>query len=452
MAFHCQSCKAPIALDDTLRHLPHAQLRLLVSKTSPVPAPALSPPQYIPQDRLARLQGATADPAGATVRDHSAYDPPVLSYDSQQSYVYVSDEEEPEEREGSAGAEEQLPDFSKIRTLEQVFEILLANQDVSHPMCAECAELVTLNYKLKFDQSQREKELYLAFLKKLRDRGDDASGALHEKMSEATREASNLRELEQTKLAELEALEATHEQLARKLDALSAQLAALNGTEMHEIIRLKNSLTLDLQVKQHKLGQAQALYHKHLNHLDQLRTLNVYLKLFDILFDASDSYGRINGFRLGYKVPWPEVSIALGQVVLLLTFLKKRLHVLLPQYKLVPMGSKLYLVKQTRHEGEEAKAPLVLPLYSTNEFTLGKLFNFNKVDVSMIALLDILSQFEEKLLTHDESLAFAYKISPKKDTVGGKSIRVSSNGQWTEACRYLLINLNWVLSYASAHA
>lgn len=453
MVFHCQSCNSPIAIDETLRNLSQAQLGLLLSKSGkPAPFSKLSPPQYIPKDRLERFNSLTGSDAVIS-KDYSERP---ASYDSHQSYVYVSDDDQ----EAGLAAdsdnkmnpnEDQLPDFSKIKTLDQVFQILLTNQDVNHPMCSECAQLLTQNYKLKFDQSQREKEYYLSFLKKLKEREDGAlAGVADEKITRSARELKELHELEQTKLAELEDLEKQHEELTEKLEELTGQLAELNLTELNQIISLKNSLNLDLQVKQSKLDQAKALYNKHLNHLDRLRTLNVYTKLFDILFDQKDNYGRINGFRLGYKVPWPEVNVALGQIVLLLTFLLKRLGVHLEGYKLVPMGSQSYLVKQGKPSGgEDRKTSSVLQLYSSNEFTLGKLFNFNKVDVSMISLLDILSKFEEKLMSIDEGLAFPYTISPKRDAVGGKSIRVTSNGQWTDACRYLLIDLNWILTYAS---
>ncbi|KAK7676912.1 autophagy protein 6 [Cerrena zonata] len=97
------------------------------------------------------------------------------------------------------------------------------------------------------------------------------------------------------------------------------------------------------------------------------------------------------------------------------------------------------------------KSKTILNLYSSNEFSLGKLFNFNKLDVSMIALLDILYQIGKKLSTINQEIELPYGISKRRDSIGGKSIRVTSNGEWTHSCKFLLTNLNWILAYASAH-
>lgn len=208
-------------------------------------------------------------------------------------------------------------------------------------------------------------------------------------------------------------------------------------------------------MKQSHLEHSKALYQKQLDHLDSLRTLNIYKRLFNILFDGEESYGRINGFRLGYRVPLPEVNAALGQVVHLLKFLQKRLDLELEGYKLVAMGSKSYLVKTARVSAEEAegrRGSSILQLHSTNEFTLGKLFNFNKLDVSLIALLDIVSQFEARIKELDEEFELPYAISPTHDKIGGKSIRVTLNSRWTEACTFLLTDLAWMLTFVSARS
>lgn len=461
MAFYCQNCKAPIALDTSLRNISKAQTKFLLSKTGKPPALApLAPARYIPHDRLALAAEVLQNESGNALVQHDYSSFKSESYDSQKSYVFLSDTEDgdnaPFDHERSPDSDtrtEQLPDFSKINSLNQVFQILSTNENVDHPMCAECSHLLTSNYKLKFDQSQREKELYVGFLRKLKESdGFGTETALDQKLTESHSEYVELRLLEHDKLAELQGLEETYDELVAQLKELEVTLDHLNSHELNEIIRLKNSLSMELLVKQNKLDQTKALYQKHLNHLDQLRSLNIFTRLFDILFPKEDNYGRINGYRLGYRVPWPEINVALGQVVLLLVFLQRRLLLTLELYKLVPMGSKSYIVKKSTsatESGERTKTTSVLQLYSSNEFTLGKLFNFNKVDVSMMALLDVLSQVESKLVSLDEDLQLPYQIGPKHDTIGGKSIRVTSNGQWTESCRYLLIDLNWMLTYVS---
>lgn len=466
--YHCLSCQTPIKLDDSLNKLSKAQSDLIIKKATQAPKVPLAPPtNYIPRERLDLLEEALKDSPHDAVHyknESNLVKEKPLSYDSKHSYVYISDNEESEpnnetERKNSATPdhEDQLPDFSRIKSLGLVFDILSQNQDVSHPMSAECAQLLINNYKFKFDQSQREKEYYISFLKKLKERegnySTSAEAETDSKLAEAANELELLRLIEQNKLQELEDLEKTHEDLQDQLRDLDQQLETLNSESLNDVLLLKNTLTMDLSQKQSHLDHSKALYQKQLDHLDSLRTLNIFNRLFQILFDGEESYGRINGFRLGHKVPWPEVNAALGQIAHLFKFLSTRLAFDLEGYKLVAMGSKSYLVKtsarQTTEDGR-SRSSSVLQLHSTNEFTLGKLFNFNKLDVSMIALLDIASQFEAKITELDEEFELPYPIAPNHDKIGGKSIRVTLNNRWTEACRFLLTDLAWMLTFASA--
>lgn len=472
MAFHCQQCHAPIKLDESLKNLSQAHRELLVNKaTRASKPPRRLSKEHIPQDRLDVLNQALDDirenPTSTEVQNFSdLVSEPIVgsagSDGSAHSFVYVSDHNDDDESDHNEvpeeKAEEQLPDFSRIKSLDQVFHILSTNQDVSHPMCGDCAKLLTNSYKHKFDQSQREKEAYLSFLKKLKEREADdkaAEGHVAGKIAESIEELKGLRQLEDEKLTELQELEATHELLNSELDELEESLRQLNEQDLNKVLAMRNDLTMRLSEKNDDLDQARSLYQQHLNHVDRLRSLNIFSRLFSILFSDTDKWGRINGFRLGYKVPLAEINAALGQIVLMLVFLQKRLDVVVTSYELVPLGSKSYIVKHSRkpptEDGVRPKTTSVLQLFSTNEFTLGKLFNFNKLDVSMIALLDIVSHFETKMVSSDEELAFPYRISPKHDSIGGKSIRVTSNDEWTDACRYLLIDLNWLLTYASTH-
>lgn len=59
---------------------------------------------------------------------------------------------------------------TRIKTLNKIFAILSNNQEIDHPLSEDCAKLLIENYQLKFDQSQKEKETYLSFLRKLKDK------------------------------------------------------------------------------------------------------------------------------------------------------------------------------------------------------------------------------------------------------------------------------------------
>lgn len=492
MGYHCQNCQTQIVLDDSLRDLSEQQLHLLVSRsTKPPPLPSVPPSNYIPPERLERYNRAVLLGAvEAQLRSLPLSQEAGSSFGSQRLFVYVSDaeddlansEEEKDPTESNFNKEstsdgapdDQLPDFSKVKSLRHVFRILLTNQDVSHPMCRDCANLLTENYKFKFDHSQHEKEQYASFLKKLKERSSTLApleSALDAKLTDADNELKQLKELEQEKLSQLETLESSHADLLKRIALLDARLKDLNENQLSELFRTKNTFNAKLEQEQMRLDQAKALYKKHLNQLDRLRSFNVFSRLFEILFDSGDGYGRINKCRLGYRVPWPELNVSLGHVARLIVFLMKRLGVETYPYEIVPLGLKSYIIKHGSkadalngdHPSELARSETlrkphsasgrhetVLPLYSSNEFTLGKLFNYNAIDVSMLALLDILSHFERNLVQRDEGLAFPYVISIAKGTIGGRSIRISSNGPWTDACRFLLTDLNWILSYVSA--
>lgn len=403
MTYHCRSCRAPLQLDESLTHIPKAQARVLLSKKPPEPAP-FEP--RIPPERLKYYTEALELGSSAEILRSCSPEPETDG----QLFVLVLDTEE----DG-----EQLPDFSKIKSLRHVFEFLLHNQDIAHPMCAECLALLAENYKFKFDETQREKEHYSAFLRKLRLRGDDAVEA---KLAQTAQETAALAAAERGKMAELELLEREHEELVAELLALDTRLAALKDGELRRLLQSRNALLLELQAQNSHLEQGQALHQRRLNHLDELRAFNVHTHLFHITFGL---HGAINGFRLGHKVPWAENNAALGQVVHLLAFLQAQRGVALDKYELVPMGSR----SSVRCEGR------VLALHLSNEFSLGKLFNYNKLDVLMIALADIVARV-------GAGTGFPYEI--RHDRVGGCSVRVLGT-QWTEACRFLLTNLNWML-------
>ncbi|RCK58880.1 Autophagy-related protein 6 [Candida viswanathii] len=200
------------------------------------------------------------------------------------------------------------------------------------------------------------------------------------------------------------------------------------------IFSVEEQLQLELNEKNKKLEQSKAAYDVQLDHIDKLRNLNIYNQIFNIS-----------------AIVKTKINAALGQIVLLLVFLIKRLNLKLTSYKLVPLGSQSQIIKFNSHENDDGsgKSKTVLNLYSSDEFSLGKLFNFNKLDVALIALLDIVSIIEHKLLTIDPEIVLPYKI--QKDTIGGKSIRVTSNSDWTSSCKFLLTNLNWILTFVSVH-
>lgn len=461
MQFNCRKCNAPIKLDASLLKLSPAQLTLLINKTHDHAHDEsnleilnlLDPKDYVPDDRLQRYEeaAATAKPlhqwnliqSDDELESESENAGEDSSSVNSNSYVVLTDDES-----GEVDKEEGRHTISaRVKALERIFEVLSQNQDIPHPLSQDCANLLLDSLKLKFDQRQHEKELYLNFLKKLKERegtGIIEDTDVEERLEMQMKELALLNLEQESKLTELKNLEQQRKALELELSMYRAELDSLHKNELASLLQLKNQLLLDLDNQVNKLEQLKASYKLNLNHLDKLRQLNVYSEIFSISFDSE--YSTINGFRLGYKVVWPEINAALGQIVLLLVFLINRLKIQLENYQLVPMGSQSKIIKFSTQGSTRTKS--VLNLYTSNEFLLGKLFNFNKLDVVMIALLDIVLQIESQLCQIEE-IELPYKISPKKDHIGGKSIRFTLNGEWTQSCMFLLTNLNWILTYTS---
>lgn len=511
--FTCKKCDSPLTLDDSLRKLNLSQLSHLVNKQQDKQFAKenikilddLDPQEYIPQERLdlytyvnrdniepiqyrnyleSEDEEDEDDDDEQEIEDGTTSE--LMASSSGSNSYLVLDEESPESDDDAEGNEHQAPNndhdgdreiqmSNRIKTLSKIFEILSNNQDIDHPLSEDCASLLIENYKLKFDQSQKEKDNYLSFLRKLKDKDDQFniygngeneelnSNILHEdldmKLTQSINEFRELALLEKNNLLKLKELENTRAELNSQLKRYEKEFETLQHESFDNMLRLKNKLQLELNDKRSKLEQVKAAYHVHLDHIDKLRNLNIYTKIFDISCDNDDNYGTINGFRIGYKVIWPEINAALGQIVLLLVFLLKRLNLKSSTYKLVPMGSQSQIIKFNTvvpledgiPSGQTTKSKTVLNLYSSDEFSLGKLFNFNKLDVSMISLLDIVSQIEHRMRSLDNSIELPYKISPNKTSIGGKSIRVTSNAEWTQGCKFLLTDLKWMLTFISAH-
>lgn len=473
--FECQKCDTPLNLDQSLLNLNESQLKLLVSqkkhklfrKANSQILKDLDPQDYIPQDRLEMYQGITnqepinhrnyfesEDDEDDEYEDEEQNNQQQKLHDSEftsdsNSYLVLNESDEFEENIKNSHDGDDTEDRStderndfrmstRIKTLNKIFAILSNNQEIDHPLSEDCAKLLIENYQLKFDQSQKEKETLL-------------HQDLDQKLYQSIQEFQKLSVQEKENLKELKKLEQTKTELETQLSNYEQELNNLRENGLNSILKLKNKLQLELNEKNKKLEQSKAAYDVQLDHIDKLRNLNIYTRIFHISCDSQDKFATINGFRLGHKIIWPEINAALGQIVLLLVFLIKRLKLDLKNYKLVPMGSQSQIIKFSAKDAVDGttKSKTILNLYSSDEFSLGKLFNFNKLDVAMIALLDIVSLIEAKVLSIDQEIELPYKI--KNDTIGGKSIRVTSNAEWTSSCKFLLTNLNWILTFVSAH-
>ncbi|KAI5949248.1 atg6 [Candida theae] len=431
--YKCGECYNPVQIDESLKQLNSSQLKSLINAKQSLDINAeneLNPQDYLSVDKL-KLYDQLPKQARPMVFK-SYFDSEDEDSDEDEgnlhlansntssdinSYLVVEEDhanESEQEVVDEGGFELRLS--SRIKVLETIFNILSNTQDIEHPLGEDCANLLLENYQLKFDQSQKEKDQYVAFLRKLKmqdqklnlhqENGEILNHVEDGNLDQSLSEFKNLKEVERDRLSELKKLENNRKELESELQSNKEELASMQH-KVDDILRLRNELQLDLGDKQTKLEQLKASYNIHLNHIDSLRSSNIYKLMFDI--KIYKKYAMINGFRIGYKIVLPEVNAALGQIVLLLTLITKRLDLKLIHYKLVPMGSQSHIVKFTDSENG-TRQKKVLNLYSSDEFTLGRLFNFNKMDVAMIALLEIVALVETQLKKIDTELELPYRI------------------------------------------
>lgn len=367
----------------------------------------------------------------------------------------------------------------RINMLNKIFKILSNHSNIDHPLSSQCANLLLENYKTKFDQTNWEKDKYISFLRKLRDGNANETGVtskkideiqgnhdsydnyikvdtnntknntdLDEKLDDSIKLLNTLKIKQLESLNQLKSLESKKKSLQQDIEKYNNQLLDLNKNQIRMIYKNQNNHYLELQQANYKLNQQNSRYKYHLSHLDQLRAFNIYTTIFKI---EINQYPLINLYRLGFKIVNQEINGGLGQIVFLLRFIIKRLQLKLENYQLVPLGSKSYIIKLSKNDDSSSPTKSQLNLFTSNEFSLGRLFNFNKLDISLLALLDVVHLIESRIKFLDHDIDLPYKIDVPAGLVGGKSIRITLNSEWTDGCKFLLINLNWILLWTSVN-
>jgi len=143
------------------------------------------------------------------------------------------------------------------------------------------------------------------------------------------------------------------------------------------------------------------------SHLDKLRRTNVFNATFHIWHKGH--FGTINNFRLGtlpaVPVAWSEINTAWGQTTLLFCALARKINLNFERYRPVPYGNHSYIEDIGEH-GENKKIPLYG--YGGSKFLWD-----TKFDVGMMAFLDCMQQFTEKveeLEKNNKVFKFPYPI------------------------------------------
>lgn len=327
---------------------------------------------------------------------------------------------------------------SSLRVTNVLYELLSENAVIDHPVCVDCTDSVLDQMDLQLEKEKSELKMYQKFLDDYGDSDED-----------------DLEELE----AELKKLKATEVVLETRLQECEIEMQSVKDVlqpveEEHERIENKEKeLWIKCNAMKRKLMSLEEENRSVNNQimyaqarLNKLANTDVFNATFHIWH--SGHFGTINNYRLGRlpnePVEWVEINSAWGQTALLLHSLAKKINLTFDKYKLVPYGSQSYIVDLDKNK--------VLPLYSSGgiNYVLGKNF-----DNAMVAFLDCLQQFKEKVESGDDSFHLPYKMNGGRleDKGAGRLYLITINHnsfvEWTKALKFMLTNLRWALAWIS---
>lgn len=500
--YFCRSCRLPLVIDESLEELSHAQQHLLTLNYGEKPPPSIvrndssfsikhtggvaentsnlyDDYPKIPDSRMNLFQEALESSQYRVVSKSESYNDDNDLNDSksnggenknsESSFVYLHDKAQTDDDiYGNTGATssvisnssnslkpfkvEEIKDVvdkksdisERIESLDTIFNIISSKYEIDYPVCSDCASTLIEQMKSKYETLNKEKEMYMQFLRKL----TAQNGPNVEKTKKALKDLDEMKENERKILKQLSEEKQRHLNLNKELRELEEDLEKLEAEE-HELCLEKNQKEMSIEKNISELNIAKNKYYQNLDFLDSLRKTNVFNNFFDISNDGK--FGTINGLRLGclddIKVTWHEINAALGQLVLLLSTCLNILALDLKEYKLIPMGSTSKIEKYgTDSSGATSKS--VVQLYCTGEFSIGGFFSHNNLDVGMVCLVEILNQIGAYIKELDNTCQLPYPMDG--DKVAGFCIRPSGRSgweNWTNGCRFLLINVKWIRTF-----
>jgi beclin 1 len=337
----------------------------------------------------------------------------------------------------------------RVDSLEAIFNIISTKYEIDYPVCSDCASTIISQMKVKYETLNKEKNIYMQFVKKL----TAQNGPNIEKTKQALDDIDKLHIEEEEIFRQLSNEDKRHSELNKELAELENEIKELE-IEEKDLCLIKNRQESDIERSLQELNSSKNKYQQNMDFLDSLRKTNVFNNFFDISND--DNFGTINKLRLGCldetKVTWHEINAALGQVILLLSTCLNILNLDLDGYKLIPMGSTSKIEKYEKDQSTGKLSKSVIQLYCTGEFSIGGLFSHNNLDIGMVSLAEVIRQIGKHLETFDNSATIPYIVDG--DKVGGFCVRPSSRSgwvSWTSSCRCILINCKWILALCIAH-
>lgn len=446
----CQRCRLPLQPHDSLLNLTPTQRGLLTADQQSDKRPTFVPNNYkfhSPTDSFVYL-------TDSLLAGQSTVFPAV----AQASKSGGNSSLDPAGATTSTAANK--PNFGqrdnrskRIQTVENLFDNISGKSDLDYPICVECADLVLEGLKPRYEEACKERDIYVAFLNKIR----DTPSAGSEEIKDLELTISKLKTDNELSLKDLEAAEEELRQAEEELEALKTESAKLE-IEESAFYQKANETMGDLEhlrLEKEQLDTSEATLKAQIQRLERANVFN------DTFFIGSDShFGTINGLRLGRlrdkRVEWSEINAAWGQLLLLLSTIITRLNIKIQGYRLRPLGSTSRIEQLPTQEADMTtdgpgapSKPIVLELYSSGDYTFERILNHKRIDSAMVAFLDVLDQVCQFISQANPppTQPMPYKID--KDKIGGHSIRLSlksTNESWTMACKHVLGTAKWALA------
>lgn len=466
-SYTCQKCKLPLSIDISLQDLSKSQTNMLLNHQQHQGGTAggnkqiTKEGQFIPKDRMLLLQKIQSQPGYKDSVQRNV----VVGGAADSSFVIL-----PQFNEVHSGGIDLEYDrdidnrndkgmlSNRISLLSQIFQIVSSKSKIDYPICKDCSEILLNALKVRYDTISKERDVYLQFLDKLKNK---SVGSPLMNSQGSVEEIEKLKKEEESLLEELRQLENKKEELKGKIQNHELELEELQEQKQAQAIQ-SNLQSLQISNLFDQKDRLQTSYQNNLRHLERLRKTNIYNLTFQI--SHSGPFGTINALRLGslpgIKVPWQEINAAMGDVVLLLNAVLTRLGVRLKGFKLRPMGNRSRIEKFEDPEmiptsGTENKPKhVILECFSSGEYQIERIFTHSKFDDAMLAILSILSQIIGTLKELNQSVDVPYEINLNESAIGGLKLVLNSKvacEEWTGACKFLLTDLKWVLAYSSVN-
>ncbi|KAI8372628.1 autophagy protein Apg6-domain-containing protein [Choanephora cucurbitarum] len=451
MTFQCQRCGHALRIDDSLTHMDEASADVLL-------APLIAEEQLAIQTQKSRPSTKTTKALHTRL---IGIKQPAKQPGPSESFVVLT---HPEHHSVSTDNTSAIQSSTKIllqathsedaswsrdsnnslshrlKVANRLFDIMSSKSSVDHPMCQECTDMLLEHLQKQMTDVGRERDCYIDFLKKIKD-----SRVTAEEEAELTQQVEELVLAEKEAKEELDRWMDEEDKLDQELNALSEEMKRLDQQE-HIFWEKCNSYQLDLQTFQNERDSINLKYDHDVKQYERLQKTVVYNDAFCISQDGP--FGTINGFRLGklstHPVEWSEINAAWGQTLLLLYTVANKLRFQFKTYRLVPLGS---FSKVQKVNGDVV---MDYELYGSGDFGINKMLFLNrKFDHAMVAVLNCLEQLTDFAEERDRATRLPYRIN--KDKIGELSIRIQFNqlDQWTKALKYMLVNMKYILAFAS---